>query len=321
MKILKIFGVVVGIHVFALILIFANPGCSSTSKPPPSPEDTVTKAPEPAPMVTLPVASAPAPAADLAPAPSFTPVPASFNPDAPAAYGSSGPTIRFTPTRPNTPAANAVQAQPVENVTPVTTHIVKSGDSLWTLGKKYHLDYKQIAAANNLSSSATLHEGQKLIIPGKAPSSGAAAAPAAATSSGSSASAAPVATKSDSAPAPGASKRSTEDFKYVVKSGESLGTIAKKFGVTVRDIAVANSIKEPQKVRAGTELTIPGWKSTSGGSKAADASKAASASAPAPAPKPAINVIDTEQPPPAPANSVPVIKIDDSPLTPAPKQP
>ena len=36
MKILKIFGIVVGIHLFALILIFANPGCSSTTKPTPS---------------------------------------------------------------------------------------------------------------------------------------------------------------------------------------------------------------------------------------------------------------------------------------------
>ena len=40
MKILKIFGVVVGIHLFALLLIFANPGCSSTSKPPPAPNIT-----------------------------------------------------------------------------------------------------------------------------------------------------------------------------------------------------------------------------------------------------------------------------------------
>ena len=40
MKILKIFGLVVGIHVAALILIFANPGCSSSTKPAPSPGDT-----------------------------------------------------------------------------------------------------------------------------------------------------------------------------------------------------------------------------------------------------------------------------------------
>ena len=41
MKILKIFGIVVGIHVFALISIFANPVGSSTTKPPPAPHDTV----------------------------------------------------------------------------------------------------------------------------------------------------------------------------------------------------------------------------------------------------------------------------------------
>jgi hypothetical protein len=30
MKILKIFGIVAGIHAVALLLIFANPGCSSS---------------------------------------------------------------------------------------------------------------------------------------------------------------------------------------------------------------------------------------------------------------------------------------------------
>ena len=37
MKILKIFGIVAGIHALAFLLILANPGCSSTSKPPPAP--------------------------------------------------------------------------------------------------------------------------------------------------------------------------------------------------------------------------------------------------------------------------------------------
>ena len=52
MKILKVFGVVVGIHVFALILIFANPGCSAMIKTTPSPSDTVAKTDAPSPTDT-----------------------------------------------------------------------------------------------------------------------------------------------------------------------------------------------------------------------------------------------------------------------------
>ena len=49
MKIIRVFGIVVGIHLFALMLIFANPGCSSSSKPTPAPSDTVAKADTPPP--------------------------------------------------------------------------------------------------------------------------------------------------------------------------------------------------------------------------------------------------------------------------------
>ena len=65
MKILKIFGIVAGIHVLALLLIFANPGCSTARKPAPVPSDTVAQdAPVPAAVsVPVPAAAEPAPVA------------------------------------------------------------------------------------------------------------------------------------------------------------------------------------------------------------------------------------------------------------------
>ena len=83
MKILKIFGIVVGIHVFALILIFANPGCTSrTSLAAPPPTEPVAKADPPPAAITLPVA-----------APADSPVaaaPLSFDPNAPAISAGTG---------------------------------------------------------------------------------------------------------------------------------------------------------------------------------------------------------------------------------------
>ena len=53
MKLLKIFGIVAGIHAFALILIFANPGCSSSTQRRSSPADTVIHT-ETGPVVSVP---------------------------------------------------------------------------------------------------------------------------------------------------------------------------------------------------------------------------------------------------------------------------
>src|SRR5688572_25481967 len=228
MKILKIFGIVVGIHVFALVLIFANPGCSSSTKPAPSPGDTVsTSTPGTTPSTT--------PAASTPPVAS-TPPP--FNPDAPAtaepssSVGSAAPTVRFTPTRPGTPVATAIVAEPVSDVTPVTTYTVKSGESLWTIARKNNLTVPQLTAANSLKSDVVLKPGQKLIIPGK-PSSPTASAPAPAAPAP-----APTKTAETAAARPAANGSST--VKHTVKSGETLSSIARTYGVKHGDIAVAN---------------------------------------------------------------------------------
>jgi len=44
---------------------------------------------------------------------------------------------------------------------------------------------------------------------------------------------------------------------YVVKSGDQLSRIAKKYGVTVAAIQAANNIKDPNLIRVGQKLIIP----------------------------------------------------------------
>jgi LysM repeat protein len=303
MKILKIFGLVVGIHLFALVLIFANPGCSSTRKPVPTPADT---AASPPPTVSLPApAPAPAPAPDV---PLFAPAAPAFNPDAAATSGVAGG-VRFVPTRPGTPVAGTLVAEPVADVTPTSTYVVKSGDSLWTIAKKHNLSLSQLTAANNLPANTNLKPGQKLLIPGKAPA-GAVSAPA---PSG----AAARVKAAEPAPARGGASGT----RHTVKSGESLGGIARTYGVKAADIAVANNISDPAKIRAGMELVIPGAEAAKNGKSGAAKSGAPKAGA-------ASAATETNRPPavpmlmaPPPANQVPVIRIEDNPLTPAPKAP
>jgi len=301
MKILKIFGIVVGIHVFALVLIFANPGCSSSSKPVPAPADTVAKA-EPAPLITVP-ATPPSLTVDAPP-------PIAFNADAAATPAASGG-VRFTPTRPNTPAASTLLAEPVKDVTPMTTYTVKSGDSLWSIANKNKLSHQELAAANNLKSTAALQPGQKLIIPGM--SIGRSSAPLTAAESAN--------VKPAAAAAP---KSSGSGMKHTVKSGESLSMIAQKYGVRQRDIAIANNITDPLKLAAGKEIIIPGWDGATGKGAAKSSGSAPATKAPVES-KPLFATPQLDQPapvisaqPPTPSSGeVPVIRVDE---TPAPKK-
>ncbi len=298
MKILRVFGVVVGIHIFALMFIFANPGCSSTSKPAPQAAETTV-----APAPTSPVVSVPLGAE----ASSLSAAPLLFDPSAPAVSG-----VRYTPTRPGTPAASALSAAPIADVTPATAYTVAKGDSLWTIAKKNHLTVSELAAANNLKPASTLRLGQKLIIPGKA--SGDAKIPAAATT---------PAPEKNAAPA-GATmgKPSAEAVSHTVKMGESLGTIARKYGVKQGEIAVANNITDPQKITAGQVLVIPGWQTPASKSKPG-AKPADMTGKPAETPRPLFVVPPVEQDldaglKPAQPADVPVIKIEEAPAL-APK--
>lgn len=296
MKILKIAALVTGIHVFALILIFANPGCSSSTKPPPAPSDTAASAPAPA----APATTAPGDGAG------FSPAPIAFDPNAPAIApsGGGGVGVRLPPIRPNTAVASAVVAEPVADVTPATTYVVMSGDSLWTIAKKSRLTVAEIAAANNLKTSAVLQPGQKLIIPGKpaSPSVAAAANPGGGGSARATSSTAVTA---------GAPRPAGDALKHTVRSGETLSQIAKQYGVSQRELGVANHISDPSKLQAGTELVIPGW-TTAG--KAAKSGQKAGAEAAKKSP-PTLNIEE-----PTPKSDIPVIKPEDSIFTPAPKK-
>jgi LysM repeat protein len=302
MKILKIFGIVVGIHLFALIFIFASPGCSSTSKPTPAPVDTVARE-TPPPSVNLPYS------------PPLTVNPG-FNPDAPATSGGSSLTTGspiFRPTRPGSTAAQAVTATPVTDVTPATTYTVKAGDTLWELGKKFKIPYGEIATANSLKSTAPLHQGQKLVIPGKS----IAAAPVAAstTKAGATNGKAPATMTAAVTPAATAASGS---YKHMVAPGESLSAIAHKYGVSVKELGTANNISDPAKVQAGALLVIPGW-TAAGGAAAKGSTKSgkssATTAAPPTEPKPAFNLLDSAPVTPK-GDAPPVIKVEDSPLTP-----
>ena len=276
MKILRIFGVVVGIHALALILIFADPGCSVGKSQTPGPDN----APPPA-------------APPITPAPAEASAPISFN-----AGGSPAGEAVYSPTRPGTPAAAALEAQPVAGVTPASAYVVASGDSLWSIAKRNHLKVSDLAAANDLGAGSMLHPGQKLILPAK------------------SFAGAGDAVQPEPARARSSVRAPAESFRYVVKPGESLRAIAHRYHVKLSDIAAANAISDPKTIHPGQELVIPGARPAAAAPRAeSPAPEAAIPAQPAAAP-------DTAQVPrpdqdldtglkQSPNADIPVVKVDD----------
>lgn len=301
MKILKVSGIVAGIHLLALIIIFVNPGCSSSTKQP-QPADTVVKSDAASPIVAAVPASTATDTTSTSSSDSSNHI--SFNPAA--------ATPRYSPTRPNTAVASALQVENVDTSTPASTYVVVSRDTLSGIAKKNHLTTKELAAANNLKADATIRPGQKLIIPSKPlPASDAAATTSALPGTASTATTSTATAKTSST-----SAKPSEGIPHTVKPGETLGTIAKHYGVKQADIIMKNNITDPQKIRAGDKLIIPGWDQPAGKNSSKSSSSTASDVAKrSPEPQPAYpSTIDTS-PKPAPLPEVPVIKVEDAPAS------
>jgi len=310
MKILQIFGAVVAVHLLAFIFIFASPGCQSDPRNVPTPDATV------------PTGSSSAPVAFDTGAVSPTQI---DNGSPVVTYSPASPSGHAVPTRPGSAAAVAViPAKATEDVAPVSTYTVGKGDSLWSIAKKNHLAVSELAKANNLGTGAALQPGKKLIIPGKM---GVAAAPK------DLATVAPMGKGASVAEKPAAP--SGEAVRHTVQPGESLGVIARKYQVSTGELAAANNITDPSKVRAGQSLIIPGFKAvgSKGGRKSAPAAStaastpaASAAETPAAAPAAAPHFEITAPPPGQDLDSglkgagteVPTIKVEDAKADPTP---
>jgi len=115
-------------------------------------------------------------------------------------------------------AASAAKSKP-------SVHVVKPGDTLYGLARRYGVTIPALSAANGMSSKSHLTAGDRLEIPGR--------------STGGSASTAE-------------STRMT----YKVRSGDTLSEIADKFNVSVRQLMSWNRMRQSTSLRAGQKLVV-----------------------------------------------------------------
>lgn len=132
--------------------------------------------------------------------------------------------------------------EPVKPAGPVVTeYIVKSGDYVGKIAKRFGVSGRELARLNQLDDPNKLRIGQKLIIPagGK-----------------------PVVSKDIDNPkyvkaaAPEAPVVKLSGNEYIVVAGDCLSKIAAKYGTTVRDLREANKLSG-DRIIIGQRLVMP----------------------------------------------------------------
>ena len=116
------------------------------------------------------------------------------------------------------------------------THVVKSGDSFWSISRRYGVDSKSLAKWNGMAPIDTLKIGQKLVVWKK-----------------------PGATAQRVSLLNTNPQLKMHALRYTVRKGDSLSRIADKFNIRVSDIKKWNTIgkylKPGQKLKLYVDIT------------------------------------------------------------------
>ena len=112
-------------------------------------------------------------------------------------------------------------------------HVVRAGESFWTISRRYGVTHRALAKWNGMAPGDTLSVGRKLVV---------------------------WTNRSDATDSPATSPVQTANtqrkLRYTVRSGDSLYLIARKFRVGIDQIARWNGIDKNKILRPGQKLTM-----------------------------------------------------------------
>jgi LysM repeat protein len=106
-------------------------------------------------------------------------------------------------------------------------HVVRPGDTAWEVARRYRVPLTALLRANGLDASARILPGRKLVLPGATPRR-----------------ARPAVTERTRA--------------HVVRSGETVTTIAHRYGVSVGSVLRRNQLRSTTTIYPGRRLLVPG---------------------------------------------------------------
>jgi len=125
------------------------------------------------------------------------------------------------------------------------SHTVQPGETLWSIAAANNLTTRTVAAFNGLSEDAQVVLGSSIKVPTVAEGASALGGTGA-----------PQATAA-SAPAATASGAPAVLGSYVVRSGDTLGALARNAGVSLDSMAAANGLDPARPLLIGTVLKLP----------------------------------------------------------------
>jgi membrane-bound lytic murein transglycosylase D len=126
-------------------------------------------------------------------------------------------------------------AQPTahQGKTQALYHTVKQGESLWSIAKAKNTSPEALARLNNISTKSALQLGQKLIVSNQINNNSA-----------------------EGNPINAGEPNAAQTLKYTIKSGDTLGKVAAKYAVSVKQLMQWNKIKDETNIRPKQELIV-----------------------------------------------------------------
>lgn len=133
------------------------------------------------------------------------------------ADGSSGSSNSGTASE---PAPTTVRVPPRKTVPtgPTTVYIVRNGDTIWDIARKFDMRPEEVRSLNGIGRSSRIHVGQKLTVTTADPSA--------------------------------------ETVYYEIKSGDTIALIAQRYGTTISRILSDNPSADPRQLRVGEKIRI-----------------------------------------------------------------
>ncbi len=235
MKVSKVFGCVLGLHLCVIAVLLVQPGCR-TKQPPTQTykqEGTLKGG-----SMQSSVQGASRTSGNLIEATRVEPgsgLDAAFNAGFDGGnYAPENEFSEFETVAPIAPISSGGQTVEVSGAS-LEIYTVKKGDNLWSIAKRYNVSLNELYAANGLNKNSVLSIGQEIQIPVEGGT-------------------ATVNTVAPDAYQPTSFNQGSTS--YTVQRGDTLSKIANQYDISVRAIKAANG-KTSDLIRVGEKLVIP----------------------------------------------------------------